>query len=158
MSGLTFRRAVAADVPLIHQLLCENAENDGGHIAGGEASLRRHGFGPSPRFRVLLAFAGEVAQGLTLYLPEYSSWRGELGLYLQDIYLRPAARGQGGGRALLAATLRDAADWEVGFVTLIAHRANEGAQGFYARLGFTLRAKADLLICEGGALRRLQTE
>ena len=150
------RSAVAADVPAIHALLVENAANDGGVLAGTEATLLRHGFGASPVFRVVLAEQDGDTLGLSLFFPEYSSWRGRVGVFVQDLYVRPVARGQGLGRALLAASVQAAADWEPGFVTLIVQHKNVAARRFYAAQGFVLREKADLLVLEGEGLARLR--
>lgn len=152
---VTFRPAVAADVPAIHDLLVENAENDGGVIRGSTDSLLRNGFGPQPMFRVLLAEEAGHAVGLTLVFPEYSSWRGRVGIFVQDLYLRPHLRGRGLGRAMLVATVQAVADWDPAFVTLIVHHHNAAAQGFYAAQGFVLRERADLLVLEGVGLTRM---
>ena len=85
-----YRRASAADIALIHALLVENASNDGGQIEGTRDALLRYGFGPDPLFRTVLAFDSQPL-GLSLFFPEYSSWRGAVGVYVQDLYLRPAA-------------------------------------------------------------------
>lgn len=151
----TLRPATAADVPALHAMLVENAENDHGHLRGTEETLRRWGFGPAPLFRCVIAEDADGPLGLSLFFPEYSSWRGRIGVYVQDLYVRPRARGRGLGRALLSESLRVAADWDPAFLTLIVHHANADAQAFYARLGFTLRERADLLVCEGAALTRL---
>ena len=155
MKEIAFRVAVAGDVPAIHALLVENAENDHGHLRGTEESLRRYGFGERPQFRVVLACEGEAVVGLTLVFPEYSSWRGTVGIFVQDLYLKPHLRGLGLGRRLLAETVRACADWEPAFVTLIVHHGNAAAQGFYAAQGFVLREKADLLVLEGAGLDNL---
>lgn len=155
MKEIAFRVAVAEDVPAIHALLVENAENDHGDLRGTEASLRRYGFGAEPRFRAVLACEGEDIVGLTLSFPEYSSWRGSVGIFVQDLYLRPHLRGRGMGRRLLAETVRFCADWEPAFVSLIVHHGNAAAQGFYAAQGFVLRERADLLVLEGERLRQL---
>jgi GNAT superfamily N-acetyltransferase len=150
-----FRRAVAGDAALIHQLLGDMAAEDGGHILGSVESLLHNGFGPQPRFHVVLAMdAADAALGLAIYFAEYSTWRGTLGLYVQDIYLAPTARGRGLGRAILAAALRDA-DWPVGFVTLMVSRKNAAARAFYDRLGFTQRDITDPLILTGAGLAAL---
>ena len=144
MKDIAFRTATADDVPVIHAMLVENAENDHAALKGTEESLRRHGFGPAARFRVVLATEGDAAVGLTLSFPEYSSWRGTVGIFVQDLYLRPQMRGRGLGRRLLAETVRACADWEPAFVTLIVHHGNTAAQGFYKAQGFVLRERADL--------------
>lgn len=155
MNDITFRLAVAGDVPAIHALLVENAENDHGHLRGTEETLRRWGFGAAPMFRSVLACEGDAVVGLTLVFPEYSSWRGTVGVYVQDLYLKPHLRGRGLGRRLLAETVRACADWEPAFVTLIVHHGNAGAQGFYRAQGFVLRERADLLVLEGAGLTAL---
>jgi GNAT superfamily N-acetyltransferase len=149
------RRAGPGDAALIHALLSEMAEGEGGSILGDSASLSRHGFGPEPRFRVMLAEDGGIALGFCLFLPEYSSWRGKMGVFVQDIYLRPMARGMGLGRGLLAAAWAEAQDWEPAFLALMVKRSNEPAIGFYRKLGFDLRDSADPMILEGEGLSAL---
>ena len=151
---ITCRRADASDAPLIHALLVENATNDGGAIAGSPDTLLRYGFGPQPLFRAVLAFDDQPL-GLSLFFPEYSSWRGAIGLFIQDLYLRPAARGHGIGRGLLAASMTESADWQPQFVTLMVQRKNASARGFYAALGFDARDPSDQLILEGEGLAAL---
>jgi GNAT superfamily N-acetyltransferase len=153
LKEITFRVAVEGDVPAIHALLVENAVNDHATLRGTEDSLRHHGFGATPRFRAVLACEGADVVGLTLSFPEYSSWRGTVGIFVQDLYLRDHLRGRGLGRRLLAETVRACADWEPSFVTLIVHHGNTAAQGFYAAQGFTLRERADLLVLEGDRLQ-----
>lgn len=153
----TLRRAQADDAALIDQLLVEMAAAEGGQIKGSAQTILRHGFGPSPRFRVVLALS-DMPLGLILYFPEYSSWRGQMGVYVQDLYLRPAARGLGLGRALLAAAFRDAAadaDWAPEFITLMVAHKNIPAHGFYNALGFAPRDAADPFILAGEGLAAL---
>lgn len=152
---ITYRPAIAADAPLIHALLSEMAEAEGGSIGGGVAALLRHGFGPEPRFRVLLAQEQAVTLGFCLFLPEYSSWRGAMGVFVQDLYVRSGARGKGLGRGLLAATLAAAQDWQPAFMALMVKRSNLPAIGFYETLGFGLRDNAAPYILEGEGLRAL---
>lgn len=151
---ITYRRAEAADAALLHSLLQDMAAGEGGETLGTPESLLRYGFGPEPRFRAILAHEGQ-ALGMAIFFPEYSSWRGEMGLYIQDLYLRPAARGKGLGRGLLAAAWAAAADWEPRFMTLMVQHKNAGAKGFYANLGFTLRDRSDQLILAGEGLAAL---
>jgi ribosomal protein S18 acetylase RimI-like enzyme len=150
-----FRVAAAGDAPAIHAMLGEMAAEAGRAVIGTEAALRTHGFGPEPRFRAVLAEAEAQALGFVLVFPEYSSWRGQVGLYVQDLYVRPAARGRGIARDLLAAALKAAADWAPAYLTLMVDHRNDAAQAWYARQGFALRERGDLLILEGPALARL---
>lgn len=149
------RLAVVEDVPAIHSMLSEMAAEAGRTAAGTEAALRTHGFGPSPRFRVVLAEVGAQPLGFVLGFPEYSSWRGQTGLYVQDLYVRPEARGAGLARTLLSAAMAAAADWAPTYLTLMVDHRNDAARTWYARQGFVLRERGDLLILDGCALDRL---
>lgn len=152
-----FRLASAQDAELIHQLLGEMAQAEGGRIAGNAQSLRQYGWGDTPRFRVVLAVAQDQPLGLVLFFPEYSSWRGEMGVYVQDLYLRPTARGQGLGRALLAQAMQAAQDWQPQFMTLMVAHKNQTGRAFYDALGFAPRDAASPLILAGEGLRALIT-
>jgi len=150
-----YRLAEVGDAGLIHAMLSEMAEAEGGTIGGGAAALVQHGFGPAPRFRVVLAEDRGIALGFCLFLPEYSSWRGAMGVFVQDIYLGHAARGKGLGRGLLAAALAHAQDWQPQFMALMVKRSNLRAIGFYETLGFALRDASDPYILEGEGLSAL---
>jgi GNAT superfamily N-acetyltransferase len=149
---IRYRLAQAADAALIHAMLLEMAAGE--TFGGSVESLLAHGFGKRPRFRVVLA-EDRVAQalGFCLFLPEYSSWRGAMGVFVQDLYLRPSARGLGAGRGLLAAAWAQAQDWQPQFIALMVKRSNLPALGFYRSLGFDLREAADPLILSGTALQ-----
>lgn len=150
-----YRLAEAKDAALIHAMLSEMADAEGAQIGGSAESLLQHGFGAQPRFRVVLAEENGVALGFCLFLPEYSSWRGVMGVFVQDIYLNHAARGKGLGRGLLAAALAAAADWQPQFMALMVKRSNVLAIGFYQTLGFELRDSADPMILAGEGLAAL---
>ncbi len=152
---ISYRLAVAEDAALIHAMLAEMADAEGGVIGGGVESLVQHGFGVEPRFRVVLAEDQGITLGFCLFLPEYSSWRGAMGLFVQDIYLSHAARGKGLGRELLVAALAHAQDWQPAFLALMVKRSNILAIGFYETLGFTLRDASDPYILEGEGLKAL---
>lgn len=103
------RPATPADVPVLHALIRELAEYEG---APDEARATREQlhtalFGPEPAAYALMALDGEPvggeAVGFALWFRNFSTWTGSPGLYLEDLYVRPAARGRGYGGALLAA-------------------------------------------------------
>jgi ribosomal protein S18 acetylase RimI-like enzyme len=128
---------------------------EAGETAGStEATLLAHGFGPQPRFHALLATSDHGPFGLIVYFPEYSTWRGQIGLFVQDVYVSPAGRGTGLGRALLAAAMAHA-DWNPQFLSLMVARRNAAARAFYASLGMVLRDEADQLILDGEGLAAL---
>jgi ribosomal protein S18 acetylase RimI-like enzyme len=150
------RAATAQDVPVILRFLQAMAAEAGETVGSTEASLLAHGFGPTPRFRGLIAEGSAGPLGMVLYFPEYSTWRGEMGLFVQDVYVAPEGRGLGLGRQLLAGAMAHA-DWAPQFVTLMVAHSNASARGFYETLGFGLRDDADQLILEGEGLRALMS-
>jgi GNAT superfamily N-acetyltransferase len=152
------RRATRADVPAIQALLQEQASHHGETLQAGPEALERYGFGPFTLFRCLLAERGAEALGFALYYPDFSTLRGRPGIMLQDIFVRPAARGLGLGRTLLAEVIADARAWEAGFLTLMLDRHNAPARAFYARHGFAPRGDYDLLILEGQGLNDLMSQ
>ncbi|MEO8531876.1 MAG: GNAT family N-acetyltransferase [Deltaproteobacteria bacterium] len=152
---ITYRRAVAADADQAHRMLSDLAASDGGALQGTADGLRKYAFGPREWFRLMLAFGDGQPVGIATYFPEYSSWRCGMGTFIQDLWSEPVARGRGVGRGLIAAVQADAADWDSRFVTLMVHRNNPAAQGFYSRQGFVVREDSEYLILEGAALEAL---
>lgn len=150
------RPARAEDVPTLLRLLTAMAAEEGAQIGSTEASLRTAGFGPKAHFHALLAEDETGPLGMILFFPEYSTWRGEMGLFVQDIYVAPAGRGAGLGRALMAAALAHA-PWSPRYLTLMVARGNARARAFYAGLGLTRRDDADQLILQGQGLKALMS-
>lgn len=153
---IRFRKATAADVPTLLQFLTAMAAEAGESIGSTEASLLAQGFGASPRFHGVLAERNGVPLGMILYFAEYSTWRGEIGLFVQDVYVSPAGRGAGLGRQLLAAAMAHA-DWQPQFLTLMVAHLNRNARDFYTALGLTIRDEADQLILAGEGLAALMS-
>ena len=104
-----------------------------------EPAIRRWGFGPERRLWSMLAFTGTEAIGLASYFPTFSTTRGAPGVYVQDLYVAPDARGRGLGQQLLAAVVRDAAArWDAAYLMLLVYDDNVATRGFYRRLGLML--------------------
>src|SRR6185437_14596588 len=104
MNALTIRPATPADVPTILRFIHELAdyEREPDAVVATEADLLRDGWGATPRFTALIAdYEGQPA-GFALYFTSYSTWRGHHGIRLEDLYVTPALRGKGIGKALLA--------------------------------------------------------
>ena len=89
---------------------------------------------------------------MILYYPDFSSHRGEPGLFVQDLYVTPKARGTGTGRLLLRSALA-AQGWGARYITLGVDPTNETALAFYDRMGFR-RRKYDYLILDAAALEQ----
>ncbi len=100
---LTIRPATPADIPRILAFIRELAlyEREPDAVLATEADLLRDGFGPTPRFRCLIADHDQAPAGFALFFTSYSTWRGHHGIRLEDIYVTPAKRGIGIGKALL---------------------------------------------------------
>lgn len=100
---LTLRSAVPADAPLILAYIRELAEYEREPQAAvaTEADLQRHLFSEHPLVRVTLAEWEGRPAGFALWFLNFSTWEGKPGLYLEDLFVRPAFRGRGIGKALL---------------------------------------------------------
>ena len=148
-----YRAATPADVPALRAMLQALADHDGGTYAvASEASLLHHGFGSRPLFSVVMAET-VTALGMVIFYPDYSTHRGEPGVYVQDIYVSDAARGMGVGRGLLAEMMRQQ-DWGAQFIALGVSSDNGLATGFYARMGFRKRGY-EAMILDGEGLMAL---
>jgi GNAT superfamily N-acetyltransferase len=134
---LGLRTAEAADVPVIFALIGELADYERlrHKMVGSIDDLRRHLFG-EPRFaQVLMAeWDGETA-GFALYFFNYSTFLCRPGMYLEDLFVRPAHRGRGIGLALLAALEQRARDMGCGRLEWAVLDWNESAIAFYRRFG-----------------------
>ena len=139
MSSSEIREAEIADIPEMHRLLTDLARFVGDLHAyeGKTESLARYGFGANRVFHSLLAFSGDQAVGLVNYFPEYSSWRGEPGVYILDLFVSELQRGGGLGRRMLGEAMARAEQrWDAGYVRLSVHGHNAEAIRFYRSLGF----------------------
>ncbi len=157
---LAIRPAVAKDVSLIRQLILELAtyERAPEQVVATEADLLRDGFGPRPAYRCLLAeWSGEPA-GFALYFHNYSTWQGRKGLYLEDLFVRPALRGQGIGKGLLLELARTAVREKCGRFVWQVLDWNQPAIEFYEKLGARRLGDWVTMRVDGDALLRLAGE
>jgi GNAT superfamily N-acetyltransferase len=139
MSTVTLRFATADDVGLLLQLIRELAAYEKappGAVVATEEDLRRHGFGSERRFEALLALVDGETAGFALFFPDFSTWRGRPGIFLEDLYVREWARRRGVGRRLMArlAAIAIERDWPALHFNVLDWNP---ARGFYQRLGIT---------------------
>jgi ribosomal protein S18 acetylase RimI-like enzyme len=150
---IRYRAATAQDAGTLRQMVQALSDHDGGtYPVGSEAGLLQHGFGARPLFWAVIA-ENTTPLGMVIYYPDYSTHRGEAGVYVQDIYVSDAARRLGVGRGLLAAMM-DMQDWNARFITLGVSDENHLANGFYARIGFRKRGY-QMMILDGTDLEAL---
>src|SRR5579871_2941319 len=98
------RAAVPADVPLILSLIRELAEYErlAHEVTASEADLHTALFAPKPAAECRIAELDGKPVGFALFFHNFSTFLGKPGLYLEDLFVRPEARGKGVGRQLLA--------------------------------------------------------
>jgi GNAT superfamily N-acetyltransferase len=101
---LSIREARPEDASLIVRFIRDLAEYEREPQAAvvTEEDILRDGFRDDPKFSVLFAEWNGEPVGFAFYFFNYSTWLGRPGLYLEDLFVRPSARGKGAGKALLA--------------------------------------------------------
>ena len=131
------REATEADVPLILQFIRDLAEYE--HLAervtATEEIIRRTLFG-NPRFaEVLIAEEDGAPAGFALFFHNYSTFLGQPGIYLEDLFVREAMRGRGIGKSLLTKLARIARERGCGRVEWAVLDWNAPSIAFYRSLG-----------------------
>ena len=154
---LSIRPATADDVPLIRQLIAELADYERlAHAAvATDADLRTQLFGERPAAEVLVGEVDGEPAGFALFFHNFSTFLGKRGLYLEDLFVRPAARGAGLGKHLMAALARIAVQRDCGRFEWSVLDWNAPAIGFYRTLGATGMDEWTVQRLEGDALRAL---
>ena len=159
MSGTSIRieRATERDVPLILDLIQGLAvyEKLAHEVTATEAGLRETLFGARPAADVIIAYAGDTPAGFALFFPNYSTFLGKPGLYLEDLFVRPEYRGQGLGLALMKRLAQIAVERGCGRFEWSVLDWNEPAIGFYESLGAKLMDGWSIVRVNGEALTTL---
>lgn len=134
---MTIRDARPADVAtileLIHDLAIYEKEPDA--VRNTPEQLHQALFGPAPSVFAQVAESDDAIQGFALWFLNYSTWEGVNGIYLEDLYVRPDARGEGHGKALLQNLARIAAERGYARVEWSVLNWNEPSISFYDSLG-----------------------
>jgi len=104
-------------------------------VVATAASLRKSLFGEGARAEALICRVGEVEAGFAVYFFNYSTWQGRPGLYLEDLYVSPAHRGVGAGKAMLQHLARTAVAKDCGRFEWSVLDWNQPAIAFYRSIG-----------------------
>jgi GNAT superfamily N-acetyltransferase len=149
--------AQPADVPLLIEFVRELADYERllGEVRIGPSDLHRDLFGPRPYAEAVVARAGAEAVAFALWFHNYSTFAGRPGLYLEDLYVRPAHRGLGYGKALLRHLARVAVERDCARFEWAVLDWNTPAIEFYRRLGAVPMNDWTVQRVSGEALRAL---
>jgi GNAT superfamily N-acetyltransferase len=160
MPQLTLRSATRDDVPVILRFIRGLAEYErlAHECVATEERLVRTLFGDRPAAEVRLAFMDDTPVGFALFFHNYSTFLAQPGVYLEDLYVEPAWRGHGVGRALLASLAALAVERQCGRLEWSVLDWNRDAIGFYESLG--ARGMTDWTVhrLTGEALNTLASE
>lgn len=131
------RPATAADAPTIHGLVCELAafERAPDAVENTPDNLASQLAADPPPFDCLVAERDGEIVGFALYFFNYSTWTGRPGLYIEDLYVTPGARGSGAGKALFLALVRVAVERGCGRMEWSVLDWNRSAIEFYRAFG-----------------------
>ncbi|MDP2243893.1 GNAT family N-acetyltransferase [Pseudomonas sp.] len=137
MPRLHIRSAQRGDVALILGFIRELAEYEklSDQVVADPAQMTEHLFGARPFAEVLIGEVDGEAAGFALFFHNYSTFLGKPGIHLEDLYVRPSARGTGLGTALLSTLATLAVERGCGRLEWSVLDWNEPAIGFYQRLG-----------------------
>ena len=146
----------ASDAGTIVRLIRELASYEGllDRVRITEADVLRDVFGERAYFECLLAEAGGEAVGFATHRPCYSTFGGQRGLYVEDLFVAESARGLGIGRLLMARLAALARERGCAYLSLAVLHWNP-ARAFYHRLGFTQVEEWLPYQLSGDALARL---
>ena len=157
LAGMTIRPATPADIPAIRALIVALAvyEREPDAVKATEADLHEALVGARPLAEAVLAEVDGTPVGIALFFTSFSTWAGKGGLYLEDLFVVPEARGLGLGKALLVhlagiAVARGYARFEWSVLDW-----NEPAIGFYKALGAKMMDEWTVMRVDGDALAQL---
>ena len=154
------RPATREDVPALLHLIRALAEYEKlAHLAVIDATmLERELFGEASRAEALMCLANGEAVGMAIYFHNFSTFLGRKGLYLEDLYVQPAHRGRGYGKALLVTLARIAHQRGCGRFEWMVLDWNAPSIRFYESLGAVRMEEWRLFRVTGEALEKLARE
>jgi diamine N-acetyltransferase len=155
--GLEIRPARPGEAGLVLALVRELADYErlAHEVDATEAMIEAALFGPNPRLFCDLAIRDGEPIGFALWFYNYSSFRGRHGLYLEDLFVRPAHRGRGIGKALLVRLARRCRDEGLARFEWAVLDWNAPSIAFYESLGARAMDEWTIFRLSGEALARL---
>jgi GNAT superfamily N-acetyltransferase len=155
--SLDVRPAVETDVPVLLRLIRELADYEKltDLVVASEEKLLQTLFGEK---RVAEALVGHVRgepAGMAIYFQNYSTFLAKPGLYLEDLYVQPAHRGKGLGKALITAVARIAVERGCGRYEWTVLDWNTPAIEFYEKLGAEMKGEWRIMRVTGPALEQM---
>ena len=154
---VAIRPAVPADAGLILAFIRELGEYErlSHEVVADEAGLAAQLFGERPRAEVLIAEVDGAAAGFALFFHNFSTFVGKPGLYLEDLFVRPAFRGHGLGKRLMVRLAQIAVERDCGRFEWSVLDWNTPAIDFYRSLGATGMDEWTVQRVSGDTLRAL---
>jgi GNAT superfamily N-acetyltransferase len=155
--SIKIRSAEPADSALIIEFIKELAayERMLDRVEATKGSIEAMLFSPAPRAFCDIVQVDGADAGFALWFYNLSTFLGRHGLYLEDLYVRPEARGRGAGRALLAHLARRCVTESLGRMEWSVLDWNAPAIAFYDSLGATTQSEWLVRRLSGDALTRL---
>ena len=153
---MTIRPATPADISAILQLIRDLAayEREPDAVKATVAGLTATLFGPTPSAEAIVAELAGAVVGVALFFTNFSTWSGRNGIYLEDLYVRPEARGTGLGKALLQRLAALAVARGCARVEWSVLDWNAPAIDFYRSLGAVPKEEWTVYRLDGDALAR----
>ena len=154
---LSIRPAKPADLPLIAQFIRDLADYEklAHEVRFDEAKLGRKLFGERPYAEVVIGEIDGAPQGFALFFHNFSTFEGRPGIYLEDLFVRPAARGSGLGKALLAHLAMLCVERDCARLEWSVLDWNAPSIGFYKSLGARMMDEWTVMRVDGNALGAL---
>jgi GNAT superfamily N-acetyltransferase len=154
---VSIRPALPADSALIYQFVRDLAEYEKllDVVEASENDLTAALFGDNPRAFCDIAELDGEPVGFALWFYNYSTFAGRHGIYLEDLFVRPQARGSGAGKALLANLARRCVDEKLGRLEWAVLDWNAPSIAFYDSLGAAAMDEWIVRRMTGEALARL---
>lgn len=154
---VSIRVATPADTALILQFVRDLAEYERllHEVEMTEADLRRDLFGENPRAFCDIAESDGQPVGFALWFYNYSTFRGRAGIYLEDLFVKPEARGVGAGKALLRRLAERCVEADLGRLEWAVLNWNAPSIAFYDSLGASRKDDWTVRRLDGEALAAL---